>query len=184
MEQFKERPGGIFTAKPESQKYLKGGFNTPSGKVEIYSEMLEQYGYAPLPTFEEPLESPISRPDLAADYPFMLITGAKTMYFTHSRFRNVPSLRKHVPEPLVEINATAAKEIGIGQGEMVSVESPRGSIRLKASLTDDIHPKVVSIQHGWGEANVNLLISDAADVRDPVSSYPPFKAALCRVVKV
>ena len=184
MEQFKERPGGIFTAKPESQKYLKNGFNTPSGKVEIYSEMLEQYGYAPLPTFEEPLESPVSRPDLAADYPFMLITGAKTMYFTHSRFRNVPSLRKHVPEPLVEINAKAAKEIGIGQGEMVSVESPRGSIRLKASLTDDIHPKVVSIQHGWGEANVNLLISDAASVRDPVSSYPPFKAALCRVVKV
>ncbi len=64
---------------------------------------------------------------------------------------------------------------------MVAVESPRGSIRLRASLSEDIHPKVVGMQHGWGEANANLLIDDAD--RDPISSYPAFKAALCRVVK-
>jgi len=182
MDQFKERPGGVFTTKPESQRYLKEGFDTPSGKVEIYSETLESFGYAPLPTFEEPAESPISRPDLAEAYPFILITGSKSRYLTHSRFRNVPSLRQHVPEPVMEINSRTAKEMGIGQGEMVAVESPRGSIRLRASLNEDIHPKVVSIQHGWGEANVNLLTDDAA--RDPISSYPAFKAALCRVVKV
>ena len=183
VEQFKEHPGGIFTAKPESQRYLKEGFNTPSGKVEIYSQTLEDYGYPALPVFEEPAQSPVSRPDLAEKYPFMLVTGAKTKYFTHSRFRNVPSLRRHEPEPMVEINAEAATKIGIGQGDTVLVESPRGSIRLKAALTPDIHPRVVSIMHGWGEANVNLLIDDVASVRDPVSSYPPFKATLCRVMK-
>ena len=183
VEQFEEHPGGVFYAKPESQKYRREGFHTPSGKVEIYSETLEKEGYAPLPEFEEPKESPISRPDLANEYPLILITGAKTRYFTHSRFRNVPSLRQHVPEPTVEINAAVAANTGIRQGDMVIVQSPRGSITLKAVLTEDIHPKVVGIPHGWAEANVNFLIDDAVRVRDPVSSYPPFKAALCRVVK-
>ncbi len=183
VEQFKERPGGAFYAKPESQKYLSSGFSTPSGKVELYSETLGQYGYDPLPVFEEPMESPISRPDLAGEYPFTLITGAKTRYFTHSRFRNVPSLRRHVPEPLVEINSEVAKKMGIGPGDMVAIESPRGSISLKSLPTGDIHPQVISIQHGWGEANVNLLIDDTVEVRDPISSYPPFKVTLCKVTK-
>ena len=88
-----------------------------------------------------------------------------------------------MPEPLVEINSEVATKMGIRQGDVVAVESPRGSIRLKTLITDDIHPKVVSIQHGWGEANANLLIDDAVYVRDPVSSYPPFKGALCKVEK-
>lgn len=184
LEQFSEHPGGVFTARPRSRKYLEDGFNTPSGKVEIYSKTLEENGYAPLPIFEEPSESLVNRPDLAEEYPFLLITGAKTRYFTHSRFRNLPSLRQHVPEPLAEINAEAANRLGIEQGDTVVVESPRGNIRLKSFVTHDIHPNVVSIQHGWGEANANLLIDDAASARDPASSYPPFKAAICRVVKV
>jgi len=182
LAQLKEHPGGIFYAKPELQRYLGEGFHTPSGKVEIYSETLENYGYAPLPIFEEPAESPQSRPDLAQEYPFILISGAKTRYFTHSRFRNIPSLRQHVPEPLIEINASVAENMGIGQGDLVSVQSARGAIKLKASLTNDIHPQVVSIQHGWGEANVNLLIDDVA--RDSISSYPAFKAVLCKVTKM
>jgi len=181
LERFQQEPEGVFYAKSEQQRYLREGFNTPSGKVEIYSETLGKYGYAPLPTFEEPGESLRSRPDMAETYPFILITGSKTRYFTHSRFRNIPSLRERVPEPVVEINSKAAEEIGIVQGEVVTVQSPRGSIRLKALLTNDIHPRVVSIQHGWSEANVNLLIDDM--VRDPISSFPAFKSSLCRIAK-
>jgi hypothetical protein len=53
---------------------------------------------------------------------------------------------------------------------------------MKAKLTDDIHPEVVSIQHGWNEANANILTDDEA--RDPVSGFLSFKSILCRVTKV
>lgn len=185
LEQFKEKPGGIFVIKQEYQRYLKAGkFNTPSGKVEIYSETLARHGYDPLPTYHEPPESPFSTPDLADRYPFILITGPRTRYYTHSAYRNIPTLRRQVPEPLLSINARAAGELGIADGDMVAVESPRGSIELRASVVGDgeIDPRVVSIQHGWDEANANWLTDDKA--RDPISAYPAFRTSLCRVSKV
>ena len=61
------------------------------------------------------------------------------------------------------------------------VESIRGSIKIKATLNEDIHPKVVTMQQGWAEANANYLTDDAA--RDPESGYPGFRSVLCRVSK-
>lgn len=182
LAQLKQNPGGIYYAEREFQKYLKDGFNTPSKKVEIYSELMEQHGYEPLPTFREPVESPISRPDLVSKYPLILTTGAKTVAYLHSEYRNLPSLRRLMPEPLIEINPQTASSLGIADRDLVKVESLRGSIEMKAKLTEDIHPSVVSIQHGWSEANANLLTDDEG--RDPVSGYPGFRCILCRVTKV
>ena len=70
----------------------------------------------------------------------------------------------------------------IHSGDIVEVESPRGSIKLKAEVTDAIHPKVISIPHGWTEANVNLLTSDLEV--DPVTAFIGFKSVLCRINKV
>ncbi|MFH1002771.1 MAG: molybdopterin-dependent oxidoreductase, partial [Chloroflexota bacterium] len=185
LEQFKEKPGGIFAIRPEFQRYLKAGkFGTPSGKVEIYSETMAQHGYDPLPSYREPPESPYSTPELAARYPFILITGPRTRYYTHSAYRSIPALRRQVPEPLLTINARAAGELGIADGDMVAVESPRGRIELRASVVGEgeIDPRVVSIQHGWDEANANRLTDDKA--RDPVSGYPAFRTGLCRVNKL
>ena len=184
LEQLRQNPGGIYYSEREFQKYLKAGFNTPSGKVEIFSEELYEHGYEPLPTFHEPIESPIIFPDRAKDYPLILTTGARTEIYTHARYRNVPSLRKRYPEPLVEINSKTAKGLGIADGDMVTVESLRGSIRARAKLTEDIHQKVVSMLHGWSNlsgANVNRLTDNKAV--DPISSFPEFRSLLCRVAK-
>ena len=182
IEQLKHNPGGMFYTGREYQKYLKRGFSTPSGKVEIYSERLANYGYDPIPTFHEPTESLISRPDLVKDYPLLLITGARSIAYLHSEYRNLPSLRKLVPEPLIQIHPQTANNYGIADGALVKVESARGSITLKAQLTEDIHPKIVSIPHGWSEANANFLTDD--ENRDPVSGYPGFRSVLCRVKKL
>jgi len=180
VEQLKENPKGVFYAEWEPRGYLREGFNTSSGKAELYSDLLKQYGYDPLPEFVEPAESPISRQDLARTYPLILVTGPKTRFYTHSRFRDLTFLRRSVPEATVEINSETARGLGIGQGDMVTVESPRGKIGLRAAVTEDIHPRVVSVQHGWGgNANVNLLMDDTP--RDPVSGYPSLKASLCKV---
>jgi anaerobic selenocysteine-containing dehydrogenase len=181
IDQLKEKPGGIFYAEFEEKGYLKNGFNTPSGKVEIYSELMAQHGYDPLPTFSEPPEGPLSTPDLAKEYPLILVSGPRVNMFTHSQHRNIPSLRRRLPEPLLEVNTETAKKLGVGDGEMVNLETLRGKIELKAKVTEDIHPQVVSMQHGWTEANADILTDDMA--RDPISAYPPFRSALCRVTK-
>jgi len=181
FEEFKQKPGGVYYAEPKSKKYLEDGFNTPSRKVEIYSETLKEYGYDPLPAFREPTESPVSRPDLADKYPLMFLGGGKTRAYTHSQYRNLPSLRKLVPEPLLEMNPRAAHALGIGDGDWVKVESPRGSIKLKAKLSEDVHPKIVAMQHGWSEANANYLTDDLA--LDPISGYPALRSVMCRVTK-
>lgn len=182
LEQLKENPGGIITEKWEGRRYLKDGrFNTPSGKVEIYSETLADHGYDPLPVYTEPLESPISTPDLAREYPLILITGAKNKFYVHSRYHNISTLRSKFPEPLVMINAKTANKLDIKDGDLVAVESLRGSIKLRARVTEDIHDNVVSLEHGWVEANANTLTDDEA--RDPISAFPSFRTGLCRVRK-
>jgi anaerobic selenocysteine-containing dehydrogenase len=184
LRDLKEKSNGLFySPKSEPKRYLKEGFNTPSGKAELYSDMMAKHGYDPLPSYKEPAESPISRPDIASHYPLILITGPRHAAFTHSQFRNVASLRKYLPEPLVEINPHTAWDLGIADGDKVALQSPRGSIKLKARLTEEIHHQVVSVLHGWGgEANANLLTDD--EERDPISGYPGFRSLLCKVAKV
>ena len=181
LDQLRQNPGGIYYAERESQKYLRNGFDTPSGKVEIYSELMAEYGYDPLPTFCEPAESPVTCQDLAEKYPLIFVGGNKTVAYIHSQCRNLPSLRRLVPEPLLEINPQTAASLGVVDGDLVTVESLRGSVRVKAELTEGIHPKVVAMQLGWSQANANCLTDDEA--RDPVSGYPGFRSVLCRVSK-
>jgi len=67
-------------------------------------------------------------------------------------------------------------------GDLVSVSSPRGSIRLKTIVTDTILPGVVHVPHHWpGEANVNILADDQALA--PISGFAPFKSQLCQIEK-
>jgi anaerobic selenocysteine-containing dehydrogenase len=183
IDELKRKTVGIEYANMDEKGYLSKGFNTPSGKVEIYSKFLEDYGYDPLPTYHEPYEGPITTPQLAKEYPLIAMTGPRKAMFTHSQFRNIPALRKRMQEALIEINAETAKELRIKDCDMVRVESARGEIQIRAKLTSDIHPRVVSIPHGWsGESNANLLTDDMA--RDPISGYPPFRSVLCRVTKL
>jgi anaerobic selenocysteine-containing dehydrogenase len=180
-EQIRETVSGLQYAVDDIGKYLKEGFDTPSGKVELYSKTMQDHSYHPLPIHKEPAESPVSRPDLANDFPLIMTTGAHVRYYTHSRYRNIPMLRRNMPEGLVEINIKTALESGISDGDEVIVESPRGMIKLKAFVTDDILPGVVSLLHGWKEASANILTDDGQ--RDPVSGFPGFRSLLCNVRK-
>lgn len=176
----------------EYKKYEKEGFKTPSGKVEVYSNKLEQLGYYPLPTYKEPPESPISTPEIAKKYPLILITGGRTTVFFHSELRQIKSLRKVHPDPLVEIHPKTAEERGIKDGEWVFIENVRGKIKQKAKLTEGIHPKVVNCEHAWWfpekgrpeygvwESNVNLLTSNKPPY-DPAMGTYQLRALLCEV---
>ena len=97
-------------------KYRKGGFSTPTRKVELYSTTLEDWGRDPLPKYAEIPESPVSTPDLAKEYPYILNAGLRTPIFFHSANRQVPWLREIRPDPIVEIHPETAKKHGIRNG--------------------------------------------------------------------
>lgn len=162
--------------------YEQVGFQTPSGKVEIASSILAQHGLEPLPVYKEPPESPVSRPELLDSFPLVLTTGARQSMFTHSQFRNIPQLRQLMPEPLVDIHPDDAKARRISSGDMVMVISRRGSIMVRANVTDAILPGVVNVSHHWpGAANVNSIIDDKN--LDPISGFAPLKSSLCNVLR-
>ena len=134
FEQMKER--GFVSVAPTYLKYQKSGFATPSGKIELYSSVLNRLGYDPLPAYAELPESPVSDPELNKEYPLILTTGTKSPVFFHSEGRQIPNLREIETDPLVDINPKTAEKLGIKEGSWVWIETPRGRIRQKARLTE------------------------------------------------
>lgn len=181
VDMLRQHPGGIRVSVPrrEPKSYQQTGFNTPSGKVEIHSSILESHGYDPLPVYREPAEGPVSTPEIAEEYPLVLTTGGRSKAYTHSQFRQIEALRKIMPDPVVQISPTDAEARHIIPGMPVRVTTSRGQIRVKAEITDRLPTGVVHIFHGWWEADANELTDDQA--LDPISGYPPFKSALCEV---
>ncbi|MBA7493239.1 Acetylene hydratase [subsurface metagenome] len=174
----------IYTTPPvEYRKYLRNGFNTPSGKVEIYSQRLRDHGYPPLPEYKDLDAAFVGQPGLLESYPLIGTTRRPGVY-VHTRFRNIPALRKIEPEPLVRLCPEDAQRRGINDGDLTTVKSLKGSIKVKAKVTDEVSPGVVIIDFGWGNpwdqgANVNILTSD--EDRDPISCSTPNRRFRCQV---
>jgi anaerobic selenocysteine-containing dehydrogenase len=153
---------------------------TPSGKIEIYSQTLADAGYDPLPVFRDPSQSPARAPSLVKRYPLILNTGARIVPYTHWQMRDLPPLRELSPHPVAEIHPDTAKAFGIGDGDMIIVETRRGEIRVRAETTDDILPGLVNVLHGWpAKANQNRLTE--LHPRDPVTGYTEMRALACRI---
>ncbi len=177
------------------EKYKTKGFSTPTGKVELYSTMLEKWGYDPLPKYNEPHESPVSKPEMTDDYPFILVTGARSPGFFHTENRQLPWLREQHPEPFIEIHPDTASKLGILNGDWVTIESPRGKVRQKAKIFEGIHPQVVGAQHawwypekkkekgGWAESNINILTDNSFESCDPAMGSTSVRTLLCNIYK-
>jgi len=190
-EQFKEK--GYLKGDMVYYKYRQGGFSTPTRKVELYSSILEDWGRDPLPKYTEIPESPVSRPDLAKEYPYILNAGLRTPTFFHSANRQVPWLREIRPDPIVEIHPDMAKKHGIKEMDWVWIESPRGRIKQKVKLNDGIDPGVVVAEHGWwfpeikddghgwDISNINLLTDDSHQSMDPVMGATNLRVLLCNI---
>jgi len=177
---LEDHPEGIKFGDYMYREYEARGFKTPSGKIELYSSVLERSGYDPLPRYIEPSEGPMARPDLFKRYPLVLFTGLRQLPFTHSQLRNVERLRSLEPEPTVEIHPETAEKYGVRDGQLVYIESPRGRVKMRAKVSDKVIPEAVGVPHGWpGEACQNILTKD--DAESDVVGYPTLKSLLCRI---
>jgi anaerobic selenocysteine-containing dehydrogenase len=174
-------------------KYRENGFSTPTGKVELYSTIFEKWGVDPLPKYTELPESPVSRPDLAEKYPYILNAGLRTPTFFHSANRQVPWLREIRPDPIVEIHPQTASQQNIEEGDWVWIESPRGKAKERAKLNAGIDPKVIvaehgwwypeirSPDHGWDVSNINMLTDNSHESMDPVMGATNLRVLLCNI---
>lgn len=138
-------------------KYEKGliradgqpGFQTVTGRVELWSTGYGQLGDDPLPYYFPPKLGKEARPDLAKEYPLTMTTGARYYASFHSEHRQLPSLRQLVPEPWLEIHPDTAAELGIKDGDEVTIENPWGTAHEIAKVTPSVRRDVVSAAHGW-----------------------------------
>ncbi len=127
----------------------QSGFNTASGKCELYNETYKSWGLDPLPYYTEPPQSATSTPELFKKYPLVMITGARSQLYFHAEHRQIPWLREKMPDPLVEIHPTTAKKYGIYDGEWVYLENDMGRVKRKAKITLKVKPHHVHTMHGW-----------------------------------
>jgi anaerobic selenocysteine-containing dehydrogenase len=201
LEQLKSKPEGVSIPSPPMvyEKYKVGllrkdkkpGFETPSGKFEIASNLLKKYGYDPLPLYQEPTEGPIGSPELAEEFPLALTTGTRIQSAFRSQHLNIPGLLKLQDKPNILIHPEDAEKRGIQDGDRVWVRTKRGRVPFYAKVTERIIKGVIEANMGgggplqpqeWKEANVN----DLTDLEncDPISGFPVFKALLCEVERI
>lgn len=201
LEEVKAAGGWVRLPTPmvEYKKWQKGklrkdgqpGFETPTGKFEIWSTIFEDYGYEPLPKYIEPTEGPLGNPKLARKYPLVFNSGARPQTDFRSQHHGIEGLVKDNPEPTVEINAEDAAERGIQNGDVVEVHTARGRVPFRARVTDNIVRGAVECMFGggtpvgpkaWREWNVN----DLTDLNnyDAISGFPVYKALLCDVARI
>jgi anaerobic selenocysteine-containing dehydrogenase len=176
-------------------KYKERGFSTPTGKVEIYSTVLEKWGFDPLPKYVELPESPVSTPGLLTEYPYILNAGLRTPTYFHSANRQQPWLREIRPDPIVEVHPATAKKEGIAEGDWIYIESPRGRAKLRAKIYDGMDPRVIvaehgwwypeikEVGHGWDISNINLLMDNAHETMDPAMGATNIRNCLCKIYK-
>lgn len=169
----------------------KPGFETPTGKFEIASTILEEHGYDPLPIYTEPCEGPVSQPELAEKFPLIFNSGSRVTTDFRSQHHGISGLLKERPEPTVMINTLDAKVRGIKSGDLVHLRTRRGEVTICALVTDDIMQGAIDANMGGGgpvgpEKWQNCNINDLTDLEryDPISGFPVYKTLLCDVVKI
>ncbi len=174
----------------------KPGFQTPSGKVELYSVLREDWGLEPVAHYEEPPFTPVTMPDMVEKYPLILSTGRRSPVFYHTEHRNIPWLREIDPDPTIEIHPDTAKQHNISHGDWVWVENWMGRSKFKAKVTLVVPEWMVMIAHGWwfpeepGEepslygvwkSNASMLIPMGYQGKDGLGA--PIKHLLCKIYR-
>jgi anaerobic selenocysteine-containing dehydrogenase len=127
--------------------YARGGFPTPSGRVEFASDRLAQMGQPRLPTFVPPREGPEG--PAAGRFPLQLMTPKHHARFLNSGYSHLP---KHGPAeggPFVELDAEDAAHRGLRDGDLARVFNDRATLELPVRISERLRPGLAAIPWGW-----------------------------------
>jgi anaerobic selenocysteine-containing dehydrogenase len=160
--------------------YLDRGCDTPTGKLELRSEVVAACDpdkhLNPLPVWEEPAVRPTEA------YPFILQTGVRIANAIHSRLHKVPWARSLRPFAAADISMEDACALGIAEGDDICLYNAYGSINVKANPTSMVRKGQIYMFHDYPEADVSTLLCH--DHVDPYSGFPGFKSASCNLRKL
>jgi anaerobic selenocysteine-containing dehydrogenase len=185
VEMLRSNPGGLRAEEDRYEKYLTGGFATPSGKVEFFSERLHKNGQMPVPYMDGRDGNPISFLDQCSRDAVIGISGERTNMFTHTQFHNIPFLLSGEPEAFADIHTRDARQRMISDGDMLKITTPRGYVKMKARISDAVHQGSIRIAWGWGEVHPDLNLNNLTDDdrRDPVTGTPSNRSFMCEIEK-
>ncbi|MCH2350644.1 MAG: molybdopterin-dependent oxidoreductase [Pseudomonadales bacterium] len=185
--------GYIPTDEYRERKYESTGFATPSGKVELYSSVLEDLGFDPLPYYRE-----ATKPN--TELPLSMMVGVRDDEYFQTGHRHVPELRKRAPDPTMFINPKDAQALELNWGDWVRVINETGSVHLRADIREQMPVGLIRVPHGWWKPetrkNVDRMsgmwsFSDAQLSGDDDTEYldieqgiPHLKGLPCRVEKL
>jgi anaerobic selenocysteine-containing dehydrogenase len=160
--------------------FANGGFTTPSGKAEFYTEALKAQGLDPVSSFIPPSESRHS--ENANSFPLELL-ARKADNFLNSSFCNVASVQKMERPDLLEIHIKDAEKRGISEGDWVRVFNGRGEVRLRAHVNGSVQPGVVAARLNWARLapdgkSINILTNETLT---DIGGGPTFYSCLVEV---
>ncbi len=156
LEEVKEKG---YAEMPEEEKKNGFTFNTPSGKIEVYSETLKNAGFPAWPTWEEP--------PIPGENEFYLLTG-KVAQHTQFGTQNNQLLHKYSDEPRLWMNAKTAVSLGFTDGDWVEITSKVGKVHSKLLATEAIRPDCVYLTPGFGHLSKGLTTAFGIGASDSV----------------
>jgi anaerobic selenocysteine-containing dehydrogenase len=155
---------GVPTGQPQAPflPFAEGGFRTPSGKAELYSEGLKAQGLDPVVEFKPPAES--RHGSERRSFPLELL-ARKADNFLNSTFSNLPSVQEMEEPGILEMHVSDAASRRISEGDRIRVFNQRGQIHLRARVDGTVQPGVVSARLNWakltpGFQSINSLTSE------------------------
>ena len=177
---------------PDKQ-YLKTGFATPSGKVELYSETLKEFGFDPLPYYREAAT-------VNDEYPMSLFVGWADDEYFRTGHRHIPELRKRVPDPSFFVSPDDANRLDIKDGEWARLKTSTGSIISRVYTRSGMPKGLVRVPHGWWKpesqgglqkmsgmwdfSDAVVTADDDPDLIDREQGVPHLKGMRCALEKL
>ena len=143
--------------------YIRQGetvnFQTPTGKIELYSTLLAKHGFDPMPRYTPPEKPPEDHYHL---------NYGRTPAHTGSRTTNNDLLFQLVPENVVWINPLAASQWGLKQGDYVRLKNQDGVVsnRVRIRITERIRPDSIFMAHGFGHTSKRLKLTHGVGADD------------------
>lgn len=174
---------------PRYRKYRKTGFATPSGKVELYSSILDDLGFDPLPYHRE-------GPATSQEYPYRVFNGVREDPFFQTGQRNIKELRERCPIPRVFMHPADASRDGLVDEQWVELQTAYGKVSAQLSVQSSMKEGHVRVPHGWWYPETSgreqlagaflssdaVLCSDDDEFLDYEQGIPHFKGFPGRVV--
>ncbi len=187
LDELKAHPEGMDAVNVPPRKSFSpaDGFNTPSGKIEFVSQVLEKYkdipGYDPLPVYTD-WRDEITRwvPD-RENYPLALVVGPRKPFLFHSRTYRTSWLSGLETHTRVTISPAEADRLGVREGDRITLTTPKGSENYFAEIDSGMLDGVVYTFHDDGLQDANRLVD--GDYLDPISGFPGYRSYVCSLKK-